>query len=253
MRLSDIHIQGILGFAGSVLAALITGFCSGKSWEAQMAEKIYNDNSVLQNKIIEISQEKEELKNKYKDICEDLNTRNNEYEDLKKKYETAMYNYKRLQTDINAQHASQKAEIPQLVTDSSKHNNGDLISLMKVAAPYDFHEGRAYVNGRVFTMSGVDYTDGFVLNANSDGYALINLNHKYSKISFLVGHIDKTSRYRDATLSIISDKNIIKEVEIANDLPPQKIEVQLNYAGGVKIQMNKGTGSYGFANIILSE
>ena len=48
MRLSDIHIQGILGFAGSIFAALI-GFCSGKSWEAQMAEKIYNDKSVFGN------------------------------------------------------------------------------------------------------------------------------------------------------------------------------------------------------------
>lgn len=252
MRLSDIHIQGILGFAGSIFAAVI-GFCSGKSWEAQMAEKIYNDNSVLQNKIIEISQEKEELKSKYKNIFEDLNTRNNEYEDLKKKYETVMYNYKKLQTDINTQHASPEVEIPQLVTTSSKYNDGDLIPLMKVAAPYDFHEGKAYINGSVFTMSGIDYTDGFVLNANWDGYALINLNHKYSKISFLVGHIDKTSRHKDATLSIIADKYIIKEVKIANDLPPQKIEVQLNYAGGIKIQMNKGNGSYGFANITLSD
>ena len=47
MGTTSSHIQGIWGVIGAIVAALVTGAIgvfAGKSWEASMAEKIYDDN-----------------------------------------------------------------------------------------------------------------------------------------------------------------------------------------------------------------
>lgn len=255
------HIQGAWGIVAAVVASLVTGglgIYAGSSWKEHMAEKVYNDNSILQEKILALTQEKEEFRNKFNNTYKELNNKKNAYDNLKKEYETAIYNYHELQKKYDSpadKFTPQEVVIAPSTPDSPiLQQGGKQFSLMQVAAPYDFHAGEAYTNGKNFIMSGTKYTDGFVLKGSiADGYALINLGHKYSEISFHTGHIDKTTKHRDAILYIIADGNILREEKISNDLPPQKIEVPLNYAGGLKIQIDKGSGSYGFANIILKD
>ena len=262
MGISSSHIQGMWGVIGAIIAALVTGglgLLAGRSWEANMAEKIYNDNKAfLQRQIDTLTKEKNEFKRNIVVLENDFQKLQNNYAALQKEYEYIMGNYQQLQKKLNNQAdnfvPSEVRIIPPSPTDSFTKQDGGQLPLMQVAAPYDFFRGEIYIQGKTFTMAGVKYTDGFTLKGGGSGaYALINLEKQYSTLSFYVGHIDKTSAHRDATLHIIADGNIIHEEKIKNSLTPQKIDVELNHVSGLKIFLDRGSGEYGFANLFLKE
>ena len=132
---------------------------------------------------------------------------------------------------------------------------GKIYSLMDTVPPYQYQYGEAYVNGETFTMSGKKYTNGFVLRGGvHKGFALINLQRKFSSLSFYAGHVDGTDMFRGGTnLTIYIDGNLFKKFYIPEDRIAQKITIPLNYANELKIQAIRGGGSYGIANAILTD
>lgn len=259
MNIPELAIKGLWNIVITVVGALVAGFFAGKSWEYKMLEIMYEDNKI--NLISQIETLKKE-KNIANVNNEKLNQRylnlKNEYDIFKNKYDNIVYQNQQLQKVINEKNNLSKKstnDISQLLpnTPSMQKSEDDDILLMKVAPPYDFDDGKIYTNGKTFSMGGHKYTDGFVLSAVYSGYVLINLEHKYSELSFYVGHIDQSPISKGTTLNIFTDGNLLKDYFIPSDRPLQTITIPLKYSGSLKIQITGGHGAYGFANLILKK
>ncbi len=129
-------------------------------------------------------------------------------------------------------------------------------SLMEVCPPYQFNYGEACPEDKKFAMSGAKYSDGFVLKGGNiyKGFALVNLQGKYSKLTFEAGHIDGTDMLnKGTTLHVFLNGKLVIEKYIPEDRIAQKIIVPLNYASELKIQVIGGGGNYGIANLVLED
>ena len=253
------HIHGIWAVVAAVLGALV-GAWVGSSWQERMAQQVYSDNNALQNKILELTQEKENIKNDFNNIYKELSDKKIEYDNLKNRYEIIAHRYNEIQKNnkqtVNVSTPKEVEIVPSIPAPHMLHDDRKQLPLMQVAAPYVFHYGEAYTNGKTFTMSGNKYTDGFILRGGHvyKGFALINLQRKFSSLVFYAGHVDGTDMYNKGTnLTIYVDGKIIKEVYIPEDRIAQKITVPLNYANELKIQAIGGGGEYGIANAVLKD
>lgn len=135
-------------------------------------------------------------------------------------------------------------------------NKDNITSLMDICPPYQYHYGKKYSENEYFSMSGHKYNNGFILRAGHvwKGFALINLQNKYSSITFEVGHIDETDMFnKGPKLYAFVDGKAILEKYIAEDRIAQKITIPLNYASELKLQVIDGGGDYGFANLLLAD
>ena len=201
MGTTSSHIQGIWGVIGAIVAALVTGAIgvfAGKSWEASMAEKIYDDNKVfLQKQIDTLTKEKNEFKRNVLVLENSFQKLQNNYEALQKEYEYIMGNYQQLQKKVTNQTDNfvqpEISIIPSSPADLFTKQAGGQLPLMEVAVPYDFFRGEIYIKGKTFTMAGVKYTDGFTLKGGgSGGYVLINLEknilHYHFMLAILIKH-----------------------------------------------------------------
>lgn len=112
-------------------------------------------------------------------------------------------------------------------------------------------------DGKSFAMGSGTYNDGFViyddhsLFGNGDGYALFDLQGKYSKISFNVG---RTNEYEmeDVILKVYLNDKYITEYSLNAQSPPVPLEINLNYADSLKLELTGGSRvKYGFTNAIL--
>lgn len=123
---------------------------------------------------------------------------------------------------------------------------GNVENWLNVCGPYQYKGGEEFklVDNKYFTMSGQKYTNGFTLMPrDKQSEALFNLNGKYNKLSFTVGHIDDTSNY-DATLNIYLDGIIAYTKEIKYDDVAQNVSIPLNGALQMKVEV--------VANVIAS-
>lgn len=129
------------------------------------------------------------------------------------------------------------------------------IYLMDVCPPYQTEEYEAYLSqdGESFEMSGKKYSNGFVLGSDQwgvEGYALFNLNGKYSDISFTIGHVDDTSMDDQEVLFFVDGK-LVKTMEIgASDLA-KEISIPVNYGLQLKILRSESFAELGLGNIIV--
>lgn len=112
-------------------------------------------------------------------------------------------------------------------------------------------------DGKSFAMGSGTYNEGFViyddhsLLGNGDGYALFDLQGKYSKISFDVG---KTNEYEmeDVILKVYLNDKYSTEYSLNAQSPPVALEINLNYADSLKLELTGGSRvKYGFTNAIL--
>lgn len=126
---------------------------------------------------------------------------------------------------------------------------GQSVFLMDACPPY---ETSGY-SDETFEMGGQTYGHGFCLSS-TDGYALFNLNGRYTTLEFDIGHMDGY-RMKEGIYEIFLDGQLVKTISMDAEDRVQHISIPLNYALQMKIQ---GAFSevyydiyYGFANITL--
>lgn len=128
--------------------------------------------------------------------------------------------------------------------------------LMEVAPPYETKSYSEYLQqkGKNFEMSGQKYSNGFVLNC-AGGYAMFNLNSKYSNVEFTVGHVDGSRMYTDEEQDIYFyvDGKLVKEISVGCEDMPKTVSIPVNY--GLQLKVVKGEEAYcayaGFGNITV--
>ena len=93
-------------------------------------------------------------------------------------------------------------------------------------------------NGKYFVMSGKKYTDGYVSDTPGKAYALFNLNGKYNKFEFTVGHVDSDNRQLTASLNIYLDGKIAYSTKLYPTDLARRISIPLNGALQMKIDLS---------------
>ena len=126
--------------------------------------------------------------------------------------------------------------------------------LLDVCMPYQ-HKYTAFYsteNGKSFSMAGNKYTQGMVIDT-INGFALFNLNGKYSTLTCTVGHIDGESMY-DVNVQFYLDGKLAKEVAVSAEGLPQTVTVNLNHALSMKVVVDckySGSDCCGIAEITV--
>lgn len=123
--------------------------------------------------------------------------------------------------------------------------------LLDVCKPYESDRYTEYVNGEKFTMGGNEYTNGFALNTDYFGYAIFNLNGKYSSIAFNLGLVDG-SGMQTSTVKIYFDDVLKSEYIVEGGSLPKRIDLNVTGVKQVKITVeNHRASAYGFGNITV--
>lgn len=111
--------------------------------------------------------------------------------------------------------------------------------------------------GNTFSMGSNTYNKGFViaddhsLFGEGDGYALFDLQGKYSKITFDVGRTNEYEK-QDVVLKVYLNNEYVEEYSLSAQSPPVQLEINLNYADNMKLEIIGGNRvKYGFANLVL--
>lgn len=111
--------------------------------------------------------------------------------------------------------------------------------------------------GETFSMGSGTYNKGFVLGCDhsifgaGDGYALFDLQKKYSKMSFDVGRTNEYSK-EDVILKVYLNNEYSTEYKLNAQSPPKHLSIDLSYANNLKLEITGGSRvKYGFVNVIL--
>lgn len=114
-------------------------------------------------------------------------------------------------------------------------------NFMQECPPYETSGLYKYLStkGDSFEMGGTKYSDGLRFYSNS-GYALFNLNSKYSTLTCTVGHYKYSDD--DRQVSFIVDGNVIKTVDIPAGSLPTEVSIPLTYGLQLKIIANSYVG-----------
>lgn len=133
----------------------------------------------------------------------------------------------------------------------SKVEKATPIYLLDVCKPYESDRYTEYINGEKFTMGGNEYTNGFALNTDYFGYAIFNLNGKYSSIAFNLGLVDG-SGMQTSTVKIYFDDVLKSEYIVEGGSLPKRIDLNVTGVKQVKITVeNHHASMYGFGNITV--
>lgn len=133
------------------------------------------------------------------------------------------------------------------------------INWMNICAPYQYNGDHDVYDGkdptRSFSMSGNEYTEGFVLfvqgRASTSGIseAMFNLNARFKSLDVTIGHIDSTN-YANSKMYVYLDGNLNTEIDLNYDDIAKNYHFDLNYALQLKIEIM--SGYYGLTNGIWS-
>lgn len=109
-----------------------------------------------------------------------------------------------------------------------------------------------------FSMGSTAYNKGFVifddhsLFGEGDGYALFDLQGKYSRMTFDVGRTNEYEK-QDVILKVYLNGEYSEEYSLNGQSPPIFLEINLNYANNLKLEITgRSRVKYGFTNVILS-
>lgn len=84
-----------------------------------------------------------------------------------------------------------------------------------------------------------------------DGYALFDLQGKYSAITFDVGRTNEYEK-QNVTLQVFLDDEMVGEYALSAESPPKSMTIKLNKAKSMKLKITGGSRvKYGFANVKL--
>ena len=111
--------------------------------------------------------------------------------------------------------------------------------------------------GNTFSMGSNTYNKGFVIYddhsffGEGDGFALFDLQSKYSKMTFDVGRTNEYEK-EDVVLKVYLNEEYVEEYSLDAQSPPISLEIDLKYANSMKLEITGGGRvKYGFANVIL--
>ena len=125
--------------------------------------------------------------------------------------------------------------------------------LLDVVSPYESSRFTKYANGETFSMAGNTYSNGFIFSSGFNyetGYAILNIEGKYTNLSFTAGHIDGAGM-RSATIKVYCDNVLSLETTMTAEQLPQTFNVDLTGVKQLKITASFSDTSYGFANVIV--
>lgn len=84
-----------------------------------------------------------------------------------------------------------------------------------------------------FSMAGKEYEHG--MTCQGEGYALYNLDGKYTSLSFVLGRVDSVVAGGEASMKIELDGKVALEKELPLEMMPETVEVPLDGAKQMKI------------------
>ena len=107
-------------------------------------------------------------------------------------------------------------------------------------------------------MNGKSYSNGFILESPGTiekYYLKINVDNKFSKLEFDLGHVDGEPGYDDGTFAFYIDNKYITTItKSPKDLITHEV-VELNYGELLRIEYDTGWpgyfDAYGFGNVVL--
>lgn len=111
-------------------------------------------------------------------------------------------------------------------------------------------------SGSSFRMGTDTYDNGFVQYNGRRSYFYANLKGKYSKMSFVIGHIDGSS-LDNATIYIYTKNGneqyrLLKSFDLTSDMFPEEKPIEVNHADGIQIVIEGGYyANYAIADIYL--
>ena len=124
---------------------------------------------------------------------------------------------------------------------------GQVMYLLDVCPPYE--ESRLWKETTV-EMMGKKYPYAFTIDSN--GYALFNLDGKYSTLEFDFGHKDGSSMYeKGREYSFYLDGKLAKTITGNPEALVKHYTIDLNNALQMKILTAYGYGTYAFANVTI--
>lgn len=140
----------------------------------------------------------------------------------------------------------------------------DISSVTKVDALLTnvIYEGTGYEvinssSGKEISMGSQTYNKGLEiwddesLFGGGNGYALFDLQGKYSKLEFDVGRTNANEK-ENVDLKVYLDNECKETYHLNAETPPVHYEISLNYANSMKLEISGGTRVvYGFVNMIL--
>jgi len=134
---------------------------------------------------------------------------------------------------------------------------GDKQYLVDVCPPYDGKRYKVYssTSGEFLQIGGKKYTNAFSLgetwySPNMDTMALFRLDGKYNKLSFEIGRVDDAG-FTDATLNIYLDGKLTESYDLKAEDLLRAIEIDLNGALQLKMELLGGQMCYGVVNAIV--
>lgn len=130
--------------------------------------------------------------------------------------------------------------------------------LLEVCPPYKLSAGNIHLQseGKSFSMAGKKYSNGFELyDPNYNPTALFNLDSKFSKINFTLGHVDNQGD-DDTDIHFFIDRKLVKTITLIGGELPKKVSLPVNYGLQLKIVAENASngGNYsdiGFGNITV--
>lgn len=144
---------------------------------------------------------------------------------------------------------------------------GKKVQLLDVLTPTIAGEGRTLSSGDWIKINGRQFQEGLVLSSDAKSFALINLDKKYSAMSFDCGLITESNRrnydtyylknaegYKTRVIIFADGKEVFSQIIPVDRTMPRKT-IPLNYATDLKIQLSgekfSGFGMIGFVNLTL--
>lgn len=134
------------------------------------------------------------------------------------------------------------------------------INLLDTTVLYDgtYYDICLPSNEKTISMGNNTFNKGFVISSNhasitgkGDGYVLLDLQGKYSKITFEAGRVNGYEK-QNAVLKVYIDNEYVEEFELNADIPSTLLDINLNYANSLKLEVVGDTGiMYGFVNAVL--
>ncbi|MBQ9886719.1 MAG: NPCBM/NEW2 domain-containing protein [Lachnospiraceae bacterium] len=149
-----------------------------------------------------------------------------------------------------------------ILPDSSvfKDKKGEVTSarpsyLLDVVKPYETKNYIEKIAGEIIQMGGIEYYNGFELQSITyRGYAIFNLNEKYTKISGIIGHVD-SSGDKDKILKIYTDGILVDTMEIKYQELPRTISINVSGIKQLKFEvspaLNLDSCKIGFAELMV--
>lgn len=117
-------------------------------------------------------------------------------------------------------------------------------------------ETYAVGSGNSFTMGTDTYDNGFIEHNTNSSRFYANLKGAYSKISFVVGHIDGTDMENETLYIYTKNGNdqyrLLETFELTPDMFPETKSVDINYADGIQVVIEGSYwGKYALADFYL--